>query len=143
MPYQYRGDIAHADVAFDAWAETLEELFRDAARATMQVMAENLDGIRLTQTVEVKLTQEDEEMLLFDFLNELIFYKDAKRLLLIPAELTISRSDSGVELRGTLQGEEIDPARHEMSTDVKAVTMLRYAVRKTSEGWHATVVLDV
>ncbi|GAW67475.1 hypothetical protein GPEL0_01f3320 [Geoanaerobacter pelophilus] len=143
MPYQYRGDIAHADVAFDAWAETLEELFRDAARATVQVMAENLEGIRPTQTVEVKLSQENEEMLLFDFLNELIFYKDAKRLLLIPAELTISRSDSGLELRGTLQGEEIDPARHEMSTDVKAVTMLRYAVKETSDGWHATVVLDV
>lgn len=143
MPYQYRGDIAHADVAFDAWAGTLEDLFRDAARATVQVMAENLEGIRATQTVELKLSQENEEMLLFDFLNELIFYKDARRLLLLPAELTISRGDGGVELRGTLQGEEIAPIRHKMSTDVKAVTMLRYAVKKTGEGWHATVVLDV
>jgi SHS2 domain-containing protein len=143
MPYQYRGDIAHADVAFDAWAGTLEDLFRDAARATVQVMAENLEGIRAAQTVELKLSQENEEMLLFDFLNELIFYKDARRLLLLPAELTISRGDGGVELRGTLQGEEIDPIRHEMSTDVKAVTMLRYAVKKTGEGWQATVVLDV
>lgn len=143
MPYQYRGDIAHADVAFDAWAGTLEDLFRDAARATVQVMAENLEGIRATQTVELKLSQENEEMLLFDFLNELIFYKDARRLLLLPAELTISRGDGRVELRGTLQGEEIAPIRHKMSTDVKAVTMLRYAVKKTGEGWHATVVLDV
>lgn len=143
MPYQYRGDIAHADVAFDAWAKTLEELFRDAARATVQVMAENLEGIRRTQTVEVRLTQENEEMLLFDFLNELIFYKDARRLLLLPAELTITRGESGLELDVTLQGEEIDPARHEMNTDVKAVTMLRYSVEETDEGWRATVVLDV
>lgn len=143
MPYRYRGDIAHADVAFDAWAKTLEGLFQDAAQATVQVMAENLDGIRRTQTVEVTLTQENEEMLLFDFLNELIFYKDARRLLLLPAELTILRKESGVELRGTLQGEEINPARHELSTDVKAVTMLRYLVEETEEGWRATVVLDV
>lgn len=143
MPYEYRGDIAHADVAFDAWAETLEELFREAARATVQVMVENLTGIRPAQTLEIKLEQENEEMLLFDFLNELIFYKDARRLILLPGDLSISPTDSGVVLHGTLQGEEIDVPRHEMSTDVKAVTMLRYALEKVPEGWRATVVLDV
>lgn len=143
MPFEYRGDIAHADVAFNAWAATLEELFREAARATMQVMVENLAAVRPTQTVEVKLSEESEEMLLFEFLNELIFYKDAKRLLLLPEELSIVKSGAGVELQGTLQGEEIDLERHEMNTDVKAVTMLRYCVEQVAEGWRATVVLDV
>lgn len=143
MPFTYRGDIAHADVAFDAWAPTLEELFREAAQATMAVMVENLEQLRRTEILELKLEQENEEMLLFDFLNELIFYKDARRLILLPAELEISRSGGGVTMLATVTGEEIDVTRHHLSTDVKAVTMLRYKVEQVPDGWRATVVLDV
>lgn len=143
MPFEYRGDIAHADIAFDAWAPTLEELFCEAARATMQVMVENLSEVRPAQTLEVKLEDENEEMLLFDFLNELIFYKDARRLLLLPAEVSVAPADGGFVLRARLSGEEIDVVRHQMNTDVKAVTMLRYKLEQVAEGWRATVVLDV
>lgn len=143
MPFDYRGDIAHADVAFDAWAPTLEELFKDAGRATMQVMVENLSEVRPAHTLEVKLEEENEEMLLFDFLNELIFYKDARRLLLLPTELSVSPADGGFALRALLSGEEIDVTRHHMITDVKAVTMLRYKLERVAKGWRATVVLDV
>ena len=62
MPFQYRGDIAHADIAFDAWGETLEELFRGAAEATMQVMVENLTAVRPLETVELSIVQEDAEI---------------------------------------------------------------------------------
>ncbi|WP_136516403.1 archease [Geomonas edaphica] len=143
MPFAYRGDIAHADVAFDAWAPTLEELFQEAGRATMQVMVENLSEVRPAQTLEVKLEEENEEMLLFDFLNELIFYKDARRLLLLPTEVSVAPEDGGFVLRARLSGEEIDVVRHQMNTDVKAVTMLRYKLEQVAKGWRATVVLDV
>lgn len=143
MPFEYRGDIAHADIAFDAWAPTLEGLFHEAARATMQVMVENLSEVRPAQTLEVKLEEENEEMLLFDFLNELIFYKDARRLLLLPTEVNVAPADGGFVLRARLSGEEIDVVRHRMNTDVKAVTMLRYKLERVAEGWRTTVVLDV
>ena len=145
MPFQYRGDIAHADIAFDAWGQTLEELFRGAAEATIQVMAENVTAVRPLETVEVSIEQENEEMLLFDFLNELIFYKDARRLLLLPARLTIAKLEvgNGYSLQAALQGEEIDARRHQLNTDVKAVTMLRFSVTHAAHGWQATVVLDV
>ena len=143
MPFEFRGDIAHADIAFNAWSDTLEGVFKECAQATMNVMVENLAAIRPAETVEVSLDQTSEEMLLFDFLNEIIFYKDARRLLLIPSQITISRGDDGCKLQATLQGEEIDPARHHMATDVKAVTMLRYSLTQVQEGWRATVVLDV
>lgn len=143
MPFEYRGDIAAADIAFDAWAETLDELFQEAARATMQVMVEDLSGVRRTERVEVKLSQSSEEMLLFDFLNELIFYKDARRLILVPSELRIDQTGEEWALQATLQGEEVNPERHRLRTDVKAVTMLRFKVEKVPEGWRSTVVLDV
>ena len=145
MPYQYRGDIANADIAFDAWGKTLEELFEAAGRATIEVMVENLAGIRPTETVEVALEETDQEMLLFDFLNELIFYKDARRLVLLPTRLEIAKTadGAGFALKGTLKGEEIEAGRHRLNTDVKAVTLLRFKVAQVADGWRATVVLDV
>jgi len=145
MPYQYRGDIAHADIAFDAWAETLEDLFREAAEATMKVMVEDLAAIRPVETVKTSLVASDEEMLLFDFLNDFIFYKDARRLVLLPEQITIAKKKDGrgYTLQATLRGEEIEVGRHRLNTDVKAVTMLRFSVTHLAEGWRATVVLDV
>jgi len=144
MPYQFRGDIAHADIAFDAFGQNLEELFGAAAEATLKVMVEDPAALRLTETVPLALTQDDIEMLLFDFLNELIFYKDARRLLLLPQHLEIEEvPGGGYHLEATLMGEEIDPQRHRLDTDVKAVTMLRFSVVRVPEGWRATVVLDV
>ena len=143
MPFEYRGDIAHADVAFNAWGKTLEELFSEAAQATMKVMVENLSAVRQSEAVQIKLDQSNEEMLLFDFLNELIFYKDARRLILLPSQITITRAGERCTLEATLEGEEIDASRHQLSTDVKAVTMLRFEVSRVAEGWRASVVLDV
>jgi len=145
MPFQYRGDIAHADIAFDAWGATPEELFREAAEATLRVMVEDVSAIRPVEAVDISLVQANAEMLLFDFLNELIFYKDARRLLLLPAQLKIAqlKDGAGYELQSTLQGEVINAGRHRLNTDVKAVTMLRFSVTHDAEGWRATVVLDV
>ena len=46
MSYEYLEDMATADVAFRASGATLEELFQSAAKATTNVMVENLDSIR-------------------------------------------------------------------------------------------------
>ena len=45
MPYQYREDIAHADAIFNAWGDSLEELFIAAGDAVVNVMVDNLEDI--------------------------------------------------------------------------------------------------
>jgi SHS2 domain-containing protein len=57
--------------------------------------------------------------------------------------LTLMRTNDLYEIRAQLFGEPIDPLRHEMIVDVKAVTFHRLAVDKLESGWRATVVLDV
>ena len=111
----------------------------------MRVMVEDLTEVRSLQKVELSIAQENEEMLLFDFLSELIFYKDAGRLLLLPERLTIAKhkDGGGYTLQAMLQGEEIEAGRHRFHTDVKAVTMPRFSVTRVAGGWRATVVLDV
>lgn len=143
MPYEFRGDIAHADVAFDAWGESLDELFAAAASATLQVMVEDPARVMPVETVTLEMEQTDLEMLLFDFLNELVFYKDARRLLLAPSAVKIVETEGNCRLEAAMVGEEIAPGRHRLITDVKAVTMHRFSVRREGTRWHATVVLDV
>jgi SHS2 domain-containing protein len=144
MPrYEYLPDIAIADVAFRALGKTLEELFVAAGEATMNVMVDDLSAIARREEVRVDLSEQALDMLLFDFLNELIFLKDARQLLLLVKTIKISAEASGFTLHAVLSGEQLDPVRHPLNADVKAVTLHRFEVKETSEGWEATVVLDI
>jgi SHS2 domain-containing protein len=143
MPYRYLPDIAIADVAFEAWAETLEELFLAAADATMNVMVSDLAAIVEHETRVLAAADEEADMLLFQLLQELIFYKDAERLLLRVRRVGIRQDASGYALQADAWGEEIDPLRHDLVVDVKAVTLHRFRLAQTERGWEATVILDI
>jgi len=141
--YEFLDDIAIADIAFRAWGDSLEAVIEQAARATTHVMVDDLDSVQLRETRRVRLEGEQTDMLLFDFLQELIYYKDAERLFLLPREVTVEKHGSAWRLEAELAGEPIDDARHPTNADVKAVTFHRFQVAQTATGWEATVVLDI
>jgi SHS2 domain-containing protein len=143
MPYQYLPDIAIADVAFEAWSDTLEGLFLSAADATMNVMVADLSTIVEHDLRTLTAADGEVDMLLFQLLQELIFYKDAERLLLRVQSLVIRREESGYSLLAEARGEEIDPLRHDLVVDVKAVTLHRFCLAQSVRGWEVTVVLDI
>jgi SHS2 domain-containing protein len=131
-------------VAFEAWGETPADLFRSAADATLGVMVEKPETVEVVETVPCCLENIALDLLLFDFLGELIFLKDARRLLLRPRHISITEIADGWRLESELGGEPIDPARHQLQVDVKAVTLHRLEVVQTdSDGWRALVVLDI
>lgn len=143
MPYRFLEDLATADVAFEAWGKTVEEMFLAAAEATMNVMVGNPDAIAPVRPIAVSLQDDALDMLLFQFLQELIFYKDADMLLLRVRSVRIAADKGGFTLSAEARGEEIDRQKHELSVDVKAVTLYRLGVVETEGGWKATVVLDI
>jgi SHS2 domain-containing protein len=143
MPYRFLEDIATADIAFEARGETLEEVFTAAAEATMNVMIESLDSIEPRQLRKFDLENAELDMLLFDFLQELIFFKDSETLLLRVAEMRIERQESSYKLKALTQGESLDPDRHEQRVDVKAVTLHRFRLEKTPQGWVSKIILDI
>jgi len=143
MPYAYADDIAIADLAFRAWGPTLEDTFLAAAEATMHAMVEDLDTIALRVQRTFALHEEQLDLLLLQFLQELLFYKDAQRLLLRVYAVQITTHDQRFALEARAAGEPLDPARHALGADVKGVTLHRLQVVQTSNGWEATVVLDV
>jgi len=81
--------------------------------------------------------------LLFDFLQELIYFKDAERLLLRVRNARIKERDGNYFLKAETVGEPLDAARHYQRADVKAVTLHGFSVEKADDGWKARVLLDI
>lgn len=143
MPYKFLEDIAIADIAFQAWGKDLEETFTAAADATMNVMVEELDSIQPREKREIKLENNELDMLLFNFLQEFIYYKDSEQLMLRISQVQIKRKDPGFVLDAIAMGEKLDPNRHHPRVDVKAVTLHRFRLEKIDHGWETLVILDI
>jgi SHS2 domain-containing protein len=144
MPFEFLDEIATADVAFEAWGETMEEMFISAAEATMNVMVADLDKIEFRQKRVIEIDSEALDMLLFNFLQEIVFFKDAEQLLLRIERAKIERKNpDGYLVKATARGEKIDPDRHQLIVDVKAVTLHRFKVERTMRGWETFIILDI
>ena len=143
MPYEFLEDLATADIAFRAWGTDLEETFISAADATMNVMVEELNAIEPRQRRELRLENDELDLLLFNFLQELIYYKDAEKLMLRVYQARVSSETRPYVLEALGQGETLDPERHHPRVDVKAVTLHHFRLQKTERGWEAMVILDI
>ncbi len=143
MPFRFNDEISTADVAFEAWGETREELFVSSAAALLHTMAELPEQVARLQTLTIRLEHEELDLLLLSFLQELIFYKDASRLLLHADSVRIEEREGCFTLEAVASGEQIDAARHRLLVDVKAVTLHRLQVVFRDGLWKAVVVLDV
>ncbi len=140
MPYVFLDDLATADVAFIAEEPTLERLFQTCGDAVINVMIEDLNSIQVKKTLQIELNEKQLDLLLFDFLQEFIFYKDAQQLLLRATTITISE---GYHLTATLAGEFLDLARHQQLVDVKAVTLHQFKLEHKDSTWSAQIILDI
>jgi len=143
MPYSYLEEIGTADIAFEASGRDLAELFSDAADAMTNVMIDNIEAIQSREIRQIELTNDKIDMLLFDLLQELIFFKDAERLLLRLREVQIEEHNENYFLKTTAEGEELDAERHHQRADVKAVTLHDFSVERIGHGWKARVLLDI
>ncbi len=143
MPYRYLEDVAIADVAFEAWGKTIEELFESSGFALTNAMIKDLGRIEQKVVKAFEVEASDVEMLLFNFLQELIFYKDAERLLFNRFDLDIEQKDGKWHLGVKAYGEEIDREKHELLADAKAIALHNFKVEETAEGWGAMVIVDV
>jgi len=143
MPYRYLEEVGIADIAFEVTGRDLPELFSDAADATTNVMIDNVEAIQPRRTRQIELSNDKLDMLLFDLLQELIFLKDAERLLLRIRVVQIDERDEIYFVKATAEGETLDAERHHQRADVKAVTLHDFSVERTEDGWKARVLLDI
>lgn len=141
-----------ADVFFVARGNTLVELFEQCALAVEETMVE-LDKVKPIHKEKIMVEADKVDRLLFDFLDELVFFKDYKQLVFRKFEIKIEEpalvDGQGGKNKGTYSltclasGEKIDPLRHNPKVDVKAITMHEFEVIKDNKGWKAQVLVDI
>lgn len=145
MTYKYLEDVSIADVSFVAEGKTLGEMFESAGLAVTNTMVKNLKAVkpRIKKTIKVKA--KDIEKLLFNFLQEFVYWKDKDLLLFSKIKVTVKEPKKPGEkysLAAELSGDKIDAKKHEMLVDVKAVTWHLFSVKKDKK-WKCQVVLDI
>ena len=133
-----------ADLGIEVEAPDRDSLFAEAAIA----LADTVTPVAaIASTIERRLELEaaDEELLLVDFLSEILFLFETDGTIFGAAEVRLEGDGQRppVELHAVLRGEEYDEARHPQHTVVKAVTYHGLRVWRDGERWRARVLFDL
>ena len=140
--FRFLEEIALADIGFEAEGESVEEVFRGATQALLESMA-NSSSVSGGWEREIERTDVDLPSLLFDWLSEVVYWKDAAGVVFREAPLTLTRKDEGWLLQARLIGAPVDHQMQELHADVKGVTKHLYDLKQTGGYWKVRVVLDV
>ena len=143
MGHRFIEDIAIADVAFEVYGKTVDELFISAALALLDTMVKNSEKVRGRVAVKFLLEADDLDDLLIRFLNHLVLYKDSKSLIFGRFEVCVKQTGERWIVKCVAHGEKLDEKRHEPRVDVKSATLHMLEVKKTNGEWCGRVVLDV
>lgn len=132
--------FAHeADIGIRGRGATLGEAFREAARALTAVISDP-EAVRASEAVAIACDAEDPEVLLFEWLNELVYEMSTRHLLFSRFDVTVD----GGRLRATAWGEPVDVERHAPAVEVKGATWTALRVDQDADGlWTAECVVDV
>ena len=139
MSFKYIEGIALAEAAFEAEGKDLKELFEACAAAFIDTSA-NPQSIKPVIKKEITITAKDIESLLYNFLEELVFLKDAEAIVFNKVEVS---EISETSVKAVAIGDKINKEKQELRADVKAITMHMFKVEKTDAGWKALVVMDI
>jgi protein archease len=130
-----------ADLAVRVRGEDVGELFEAAAAALTDAITDR-SAVRATESFAVTLAAPDLDVLLVDWLEELLYRFEVDAVLVRDSDVAIVSGD-GVTLNAHAAGERRDGTRHPIKVLVKAITFHGLHVTETSEGYEATIVFDI
>ena len=127
-----------ADIGVRAHGKTVEELFVNAASG-VQFIAFDAEMVQPRDAFPLEAVGEDLEALLVNWINEVIYWFDARRIGFARFDV---RVDKG-RVAGRGFGEPRDPERHPARLVVKAATYHLLRVSEQAGLWTAEVYLDI
>ena len=128
-----------ADIGVRGYGASLADAFVQAALSMTSVVTD-LDRIDLDECVEVECEAPDLEILLLDWLNEIVYQMATRNMLFGRFEARIT--DHCLQAR--LYGETADPAKHQPAVEIKGATFTELKVHQNAENeWVAQCVIDV
>lgn len=137
-PYEI---IEHtADIGVRAYGQSREELFAHMAQGVFSLIVPP-EEVRPAEKRTVQARADGWEALLVAWVRELIYLFDTRHFLV--KEAAIRRLEAG-RVEAEVSGETLDPERHTLGREVKAVTYCDLSLRQEPDGsWFAQVILDI
>jgi tRNA nucleotidyltransferase (CCA-adding enzyme) len=128
-----------ADIGVRGHGASLAEAFAQAALALSGIVTE-LDKIDAVEAIDVECEAPEFDLLLVDWLNEIVYQMATRNMLFGRFEVRIGDH----RLLARLYGETVDPARHQPAVEIKGATFTELRVYQTDAGdWIAQCVVDV
>jgi len=128
-----------ADVGIIAYGTDIEQLFCNAALALFSLITE-LESIQEKSHLNLRVSSDERDSLLVEWLNELIYFFDAKHMLFNRFDI---ESLTQNELKATCHGEDFDPMKHKIKRGVKAATYHMLRLDNNNDGYEAQIILDI
>lgn len=128
-----------ADIGFRARAATLTDVFVACASALQSIILDPAN-IASTQELDISASGADLDSLLVNWLNEILYYIDSKRLAL--GQIVV-QAFTGTSIAARAQTECRDPDKHPPRVVVKAVTYHQLVIEQRGNEWIAEVYVDV
>ena len=126
-----------ADIGVRGIGATREEAFEQAALALTAVVTDPA-GVSPGEALAIDCEAPDDELLLVDWLDALVFAMATRGLLFARFRVTIT----GHRLTASAWGERVDRARHP-AVEVKGATLTALRVAREGGQWGAQTVVDV
>jgi SHS2 domain-containing protein len=127
-----------ADMGVRGFGATKAEAFEQAALAMTAVVTDTT-GVEARETVRVACEAPDDELLLAEWLNSLIYEMATRKMLFSRFAVQID----GTRLSAQAWGERADVARHHPAVEIKGATYTALRVARDDSGWVAQTVVDV
>ncbi len=128
-----------ADVGLAARADTLGELFQALAEGLADVICLR-EQVRAAAERIISVSAEDVGALAVDFLWKVMDTIQADHQMVAAVEV---REIDDTHVKAALMCEEYDPARHEVLTEIKAVTYHELKIAREDGQWTGRVILDL
>jgi len=138
MPARWEHYEHEADIGVRGIGATKAEAFAQAA-AAMTAAVTDLEAVRPVERIHLHCEAPDDELLLADWLNALVYEMATRRMLFSKFDV---RMENG-KLEAQAWGEAIDRGRHHPAVEVKGATLTTLRVVRHGEGWLAQTVIDV
>ncbi|HRI39427.1 MAG TPA: archease [Nitrospira sp.] len=127
--FRFLDDIAVADLAFEAEGDSVVELFHAATEALLQTLADPLT-VAVTWERKIEHVCGSLDELLFEWLSDLVYWKDAAGVVFHDADLSVVQDGTTWTLAAVLRGAPVDQSTQTLHNDVKGVTKHLYQVKQ-------------
>ena len=128
-----------ADIGIRGIAPTLEQAFEQTAVAMTAVIT-NPDQVSASKAVSIRCEAPDNELLLVDWINELVYEMAVQGLLFKLYQVAINDG----KLSAIAFGEAVDRQKHQPAVEIKGATFTELRVYQQPNGtWVAQCIVDV